>query len=255
MSCRIEAVIFDLGGTLIEYAGAYLYWPDLETPGLEAAYDYLESKGVALPPFAVFRDAAFAALPQRWQTATEGGRNLRLADFLRELLAANQVTGVSEQWVHEAAQCYQETICSRAEMIEGARETLDSLREQGYKLGLLSNTMFEGSIHVEDLRRFQLDAYFDAMVFSADLNMWKPNAAPYLHLLQHLEARPERAVFVGDSPQHDVVGGKNAGINTVYFRSSDRFGDVDGVQPDATIHHLLELPDLLAGWAEESSCE
>ena len=59
---------------------------------------------------------------------------------------------------------------------------------------------------------------------------------------------PDNAVFIGDSPVHDVVGGKAAGLYTIYFHSSDRFGEPDGEQPDATIHQLDELPLLLSHW-------
>ena len=247
-AANISAVVFDLGGTLIEYAGPYKVWPELETPGLEAAYRFLEGKHVSLPPFSDFRDTAFAHLPGRWQAATEGKRNLRLVDFLSELLHECGVSGVPEEWIAETAQLYQETICSHAEMIEGAREVLIDLKEQGYKIALLSNTMFDGSIHLADLQRFNLDPYFDAMLFSADLDMWKPNAAPYLYLLEKLGAAPQNAVFIGDSPVHDVVGGRNAGMHTIYFRSSDRFAEPDGVQPDTTIHCLDELPRVLSAW-------
>ena len=57
-------------------------------------------------------------------------------------------------------------------------------------MALLSNTMFEGSVHIADLQRFNLDTYFDAMLFSADENKWKPIAAPYLHLLDKLQVAP-----------------------------------------------------------------
>jgi HAD superfamily hydrolase (TIGR01509 family) len=248
MARRIDAVIFDLGGTLIEYAGAYLTWPELETPGLEAAYNKLMGKGISLPPFNELRDSLFASLPGRWQEAIDGKRNLRLAEFLAELLQADDVPDIPAPWITEAAGAYQTTICERGEVIDGARETLIALKEQGYRLGLLSNTMFEGSAHVADLKRFNLDPYFEAMLFSADLNMWKPNAAPYVHLLEELGAAPANAVFIGDSPHHDIAGGKGAGLYAIYFRSSERFGEPDGVQPDATIHQLDELPTLLAGW-------
>jgi HAD superfamily hydrolase (TIGR01662 family) len=248
MERQIEAVIFDLGGTLIEYAGSYLTWPELETPGLEAAYQYLEDKEVPLPPFNSFLEALFTSLPGRWQGATDGKQNLRLADFLAELLAENNVDGLPEEWIVEAARAYQDTICRRGELIEGALETLTVLKEQGYKLGLLSNTMFEGSAHVADLQRFNLEAYFDAVLFSADLNMWKPSPAPYNYLLDQLETAPTKAVFVGDSPVHDIVGGKGAGMAAIWFQSTDRFGEPDGVQPDATVHQLTDLPPLLAGW-------
>jgi HAD superfamily hydrolase (TIGR01662 family) len=248
---QLEAVIFDLGGTLIEYAGPYDVWPELETPGLQAAYASLQQQGVKLPPFERLRDAAFATLPGRWQEATDGRRNLRLAVYLRDLLKQEGVDGLVDDWLAAAAGAYEQAVCGQAQMIEGAPQTLHALKEQGYKLALLSNTMFQGAAHLADLRRFHLDSYFDAMLFSADENKWKPSAAPYLHLLELLAVPPERAVFIGDSPHHDIVGGKAAGMHTIYFRSSDRFGALDSVQPDATIDRLLELPPLLARWSGE----
>ncbi|MFN2136013.1 MAG: HAD family hydrolase [Candidatus Promineifilaceae bacterium] len=248
---EIEAVIFDLGGTLIEYAGPYAVWPELETPGLQAAYAALQNHGVALPPFAQFRDAAFVTLPGRWEDATAGRQNLRLAAFLRELLGQQGVNGLAQGWLESASRAYEQAVCSQAVLIDGALSTVRTLKEQGYKLALLSNTMFEGTAHVDDLHRFGLDSYFDAMLFSADENKWKPSAVPYLHLLHRLQVPPDRAVFVGDSPEHDIVGGKAAGLRTIYFRSSGRFASPDGVQPDATIERLLELPSLLSRWSRE----
>jgi HAD superfamily hydrolase (TIGR01662 family) len=246
----IEAVIFDLGGTLIEYAGPYRHWPELETPGLQAAYESLRRHEIALPPFLRFREAAFAILPGRWQAATEGVRNLLLIDYLHEVLVDLQVEKVAPEWLAEAAERYQTAVCSQAAMIEEAPQTLARVKEQGYKIGLLSNTMFEGAAHVADLQRFNLDSYFDVMLFSADENKWKPGAAPYLHLLEQLQVEPDNAVFIGDSPVHDVVGGKEAGLHTIYFRSSERFDQSENYEPDATIHHLSELPAVLAGWAD-----
>ena len=144
----IEAVIFDLGGTLIEYAGPYRHWPELETPGLQAAYESLRRHGVTLPSFLRFRDAAFAILPGRWQAATEGVRNLLLIDYLREVLAELQVNDVAPEWLAEAADRYQAAVCSQATMIDEAPQTLARVKEQGYKIGLLSNTMFEGAAHL-----------------------------------------------------------------------------------------------------------
>ena len=52
MDRHIEAVIFDLGGTLIEYAGPYRSWPELETPGLGSCLRHVWMvKGVTLPDF------------------------------------------------------------------------------------------------------------------------------------------------------------------------------------------------------------
>jgi putative hydrolase of the HAD superfamily len=250
-SMNIEAVIFDLGGTLIEYAGPYAVWPDLEAPGLEAAYYSLQAKGAALPSFEQFAGTGFNLLPQRWQMATKGERNLRLIDFLAEILEVHDGFVPNQEWLAEAASLYQDAICAQAVPLEAAQETLDFVKRQGYRIGLLSNTMFSGSAHIADLKRFSMDEYFDAMLFSADAGKWKPSAEPYLELMNQLDVAPENGIFIGDDPANDMVGGHRAGLRTILLRSSQRFQQPDGVNPDSIISHLSELPVVLANWSNE----
>jgi len=245
---EIEAVVFDLGGTLIEYAGAYVRWPELETPGFTAAHDYLIRQGITLPEFARFQAAAFELLPGRWRRATAGEKNLRLVELLQEVVEACDGVCPEATWLNEAAERYQAAVRAQAEPIAGAQAVVAHLKEQGYRLGLLSNTMFTGVAHREDLARFGLADYFDTMVFSADVGKWKPNAEPFLHVLEDLKVSPEAAVYIGDDPASDVVGGRRAGMRTIHFRSSDRFASPDGVKPHAAIDSLAELPPLLTRW-------
>lgn len=240
----IRAVVFDLGGTLIEYAGPYDRWPELETPGFLSAYVCLQQQGVKLPAFEVFRDTGFAMLPGRWRGATTAVSNLRLVDLLVEVLAAHHI---SEADCQEAAQQYQAAIQAQATLLPFAQETLAALKTQGYKLGLISNTMFTGQAHLEDLQRFGLFGYFDAMLFSADVNKWKPNLEPFEQVLGELGVGAETAVFVGDDPANDVVGGQRAGMKTIHLRSS-RFTKPNGVQAHAEINTLSELHNILVKW-------
>jgi len=249
----IQAVVFDLGGTLIEYAGPYAGWPALETPGFVAAYEHLARHGTVLPPFEHFRDTGFGMLPGRWQAATRGVRNLRLIDLLDEALQACRVNSYSPALLDAAAQRYERAICDQAHPLEDAQAMLATLRACGYRLGLISNTMFRGAAHVADLRRFGLDGYFDALLFSADENKWKPNMAPFAHVLEALGVDAETAVFIGDDPANDVVGAQRAGMRAIHIRSSQRFTIPQGVQPDATITHLRQLPDLLAVWQGQAA--
>ena len=249
---EIKAIIFDLGGTLIEYAGTFAVWPDLETPGLKAAFRYLAAQGISLPDFEKFSSSAFQILPRRWQMATGGERNLQLLDFLEENLDACDVENVSYEQLQQAAMRYEQTICAQAVPLEAAQETLAILKGLGYQIGLLSNTMFSGAAHIADLKRFSLDGYFDAMLFSAEAGKWKPSPAPYLDLLNQLDIAPEKSVFVGDDPANDIVGGQKAGLRTVLMRSSERFHLPGSVRPDATIVHLSELPEVLSKWSNEN---
>ena len=244
----VETVIFDLGGTLIEYAGDYEHWPELETPGFAAAYDVLSQNGHALPPFEAFRQAGFSHLPRMWQAATRREANLQVHVLIGEALADVGINSFANGHLLAAARAYGRAIQQQAWLIEGALAAVTAVKAAGYKVGLVSNTMFPGEMHKEDMDRFGLLDHFDDTLFSADVNKWKPNADPFLHVLDVLGMVAETAVYVGDDPASDMVGGRAAGMRTIYFPSSQRFAKPDGVQPDGEISRLAELLPLLATW-------
>jgi putative hydrolase of the HAD superfamily len=244
----LDTVVFDLGGTLIEYAGPYAVWPDLETPGFTAVYQHLNQNGWHLPEFELFKQIGFEMLPVRWRLAAGGQQNLRLADLLGDVLLKLNISDIPAERLIEAAELYQVAICSQAELMPDAREVVAQIKAAGFKLGLVSNTMFTGAAHIADLERFGLLEYFDALVFSADLNKWKPTAAPFLHVLEELGSTGETAVYIGDDPGSDMIGGQRAGMRTIHYQSSQRFPEPEGVQPDARIHTLTQLLPILADW-------
>lgn len=244
----IEAIIFDLGGTLIEYSGGYTSWPDLETPGFAAAHRYLREQGVAMPELDRFRLVGFDLLPGRWREATAGHRNLTLPDLLAEVLMNLKVSLPDRRLLEQAAEQYEDAVRAEAKPIPHGREVVSTLKGEGYRLGLISNTMFGSRAHVHDLERFGLADFFDTMLFSADHNKWKPRPDPFLHVMAELDVTPSESVFVGDDPASDVVGGQRVGMRTIYFPSSQRFPSPDGVVSDGRITDLRELPLVLAAF-------
>jgi putative hydrolase of the HAD superfamily len=243
---RIEAIIFDLGGTLLEYSGGYESWPELEAPGLKAAHEYLGNAGISLPNLDGFQKAGFNLLPRRWQMATSGEKNLTVPSLLSELMASYDIHLPADELLEEAATRYQAAVCAGVTPMPNSFQTVRSLKRRGYKLGLVSNTMFSGAMHIADMRKYELDSFFDTMVFSADVNKWKPDPAPFRHVLEILGVTSSLAVFVGDDPEADIVGGQRAGLFTIHYPSSQRFSSPDGFRPDATISGLNDLPGLVS---------
>ncbi len=172
-----------------------------------------------------------------------------MVDLLAEVMANCGIEDVPSTHLTEAAKCYEAAVTSQATLIPAAKETVKQVRAQGYKIGLLSNTMFTGAAHMADLDRFGLTEYFDTMLFSADVNKWKPGAAPFLHVLEDLGVEPAAAVYVGDDPGSDVVGGQRAGMHTIHINSSQRFHMPENIKPHAQIQDLVELPSILLAWA------
>jgi HAD superfamily hydrolase (TIGR01509 family) len=245
----IRAVIFDLGGTLLEYKLPGTDWAQFEKGGAKAAFAHLADQGYKLPTRDVFVAHLIKEVQSRWQIVTERGGNLRLSDLLRDVCAGYDIA-LSPEAADEAAHFYVLPLSGQARPLPGARETLQTLHAQGYKIGLISNTMWPGRYHLADLVRHGLAEYFHHTLFSADIGLWKPHPKIFAHSLAALAVAPSEAVFVGDYLPHDIAGAQGAGMKGVHIMSGEF--STDGVEPDGRIQTLTQLPTLIAQWKREA---
>ncbi len=240
----IRAVVFDLGGTLLDYNPDGLPWLQWERVGLVHAHAYLSAQGHAMPEEAFIAQVS-GMLPERWQRAAEGGDNLCLGEVIREACAACG-TIPTEAQVEGAVARYIAPLDARVVAYHDTLDTLQALRARGLRIGLVSNTMWPGAYHRQELDRFGLSPYLDPTVFSSDVGVWKPQPGIYRLSLEALGVRAEEAVFVGDTPEHDILGAQGVGMRAIYKRN--RIFVSDAVQPDAVIQSLAELPGLIERW-------
>jgi HAD superfamily hydrolase (TIGR01549 family) len=138
------------------------------------------------------------------------------------------------------------------EVVAGAREVLTAIRERGFRTGLISNTgRTPGYALREILERLELASLFDAMVFSNEHGMCKPERAIFETLRRQLGARFDEMLFLGDNLYVDVLGARRCGMQAVHFVPPVRGTAVaphvehEPVEADATIHALPELIELL----------
>src|SRR5688572_24103070 len=66
----LHAVVFDLGGTLIDYLGGAPSWPEMEYPGVEALHGVLSAAGFPMEAEA-FRESFIRSMDERWRGATQ----------------------------------------------------------------------------------------------------------------------------------------------------------------------------------------
>jgi len=86
------------------------------------------------------------------------------------------------------------------------------LHAKGYKTALLSNTELPA---VEYFREFGYDM-FDALVFSCEQGVAKPEPMIYEIALEKLGSQAARSVFVDDRQDY-IEGAKAVGLNTILF--------------------------------------
>lgn len=131
--------------------------------------------------------------------------------------------------------------------IEGAPELLETLWGR-YRMYLVSNGT--PAVQRSRLKSAGIGRYFEEIFISQEIGHKKPDRSFFEYCFAHApKMRPEESVIVGDSLTSDILGGKNAGIKTVWFHPGET--QVNAVKtgsdiiPDYTIRSLDELPELL----------
>lgn len=131
-------------------------------------------------------------------------------------------------------------------------ETLRRLRENGWKLGVVSNC---DEREMRSWGRSELAPLFDAAVFSCEVGFAKPAAEAYRALVPRWGGIPlEEAVFVGDGSNDELAGARRAGFAKVVFQFE--FVSVNQLRPaernrelraqaDATLGKLADVLRLL----------
>ncbi|RAS74808.1 pyrophosphatase PpaX [Priestia endophytica] len=124
-------------------------------------------------------------------------------------------------------------------------ETVKWLKEQGYKLGIVT-TKIRQTVEM-GLKLTGLDPFFDVVITLDDVQHAKPHREPIDKALAKLNAKPEEAMMVGDN-SHDILAGKNAGTKTVGVAwSAKGKAHVASYEPDYILDEMGDLKAILGG--------
>ena len=115
---------------------------------------------------------------------------------------------------------------------EHAREMLVALKEQGYRLGALSN----GNA---DIHRVGLGDLIDFQLKADDVGEMKPHPLMFQQMLEKTGLRPEQVIHVGDNPDHDINGASAIGIWTILVNI---VAQNDSSQATQTVCRLVDIP-------------
>lgn len=240
----VDAVIFDLDDTLIDWAEPSLTWTEFTRPRVEAVRRYLLGCGHQLPEAREFHEIIDAVTRQTWAEVKEDWLIPSMGEVLCRVFADLGLdTGRID--IEEVLRRYDWGPMPGVVPYPDAHQVLAALRQHGYKIGLLTNSFLPMWMRDAELRAYGLMEYLDARLSSGDVGYLKPHPAIYEAILQMLEASPERTVFVGDRPQHDIAGANEAGLISVLIDPPHLDRELDGVLPDFTITSLSELLPIL----------
>jgi putative hydrolase of the HAD superfamily len=240
----IQAVIFDLGSTLIYFDG------QLEVvveQACQALVSQLVQAGLPLEPSlftGLFLENMQAYYRERDQTLVEKGTVTALEKTLADLNLPRMEPKALDQAVTALYKVTQAHWKPEKETIP----TLQTLSARGYSLAMISNAGNDEDVQTL-VDNACLRPYFRFILTSAVFGVRKPHPAIFRSILEKLGLRPEQAVMVGDRLEADIQGAHNAGMPGILVTRRSGFAgpssDSNARQPEAVIESLAELPDVL----------
>jgi HAD superfamily hydrolase (TIGR01549 family) len=218
----VDAVMFDLDGTLIDSVPIYY---DI----IDIVFTKLGVPGVSRKTLMeAMDDGEFdwsCVLPEHMKS-----RKVELAGKARGI-----VDKIAPQMFHK-----------QIKLIAGIDEIFGEFAIAGIKIGLVTSTPTQMmAVKMIPLSKAGLEKQLKVIVTADDVRHKKPSPEPLVQCSQKLGVPLKRCVYVGDT-RVDIRAGKAAGMKTVGVLTG--FDDYDALKketPDAIIGSIAQLSEIL----------
>lgn len=194
----MQAVLFDLDGTLVDTAPDLAYALNLQR----------ERHGLPFLPEATIRPYA-----------SHGSRGLLEIGF--GLLPDH---AEFEQMRTEYLELYTQVMTRQPQLFDGMAEVLQEIEQRGLRWGIVTNKPRRFTLPM--ITHMALDSRAGAVISGDDAPQPKPSPQTLLLACERMQLDPEQVVYVGDA-ERDVQAGNAAGMTTLvalfgYLSDMDR---------------------------------
>ena len=191
----------------------------------------------------VFYDEYWRTNIDLWTRYARGeiSRDHLIVERFRRPLSLGEGLEPSVDYCLAASDRFLDLCASKPGLVDGARELMDYLKGQGYRMHICSNGFHE--VQYRKLRSCGLDGFFDTVVLSEDAGANKPSQQFFDYAFSRTGADRAATLMIGDNFDTDILGAQRAGLATAYF---NRFPDYPAPSPvDYEVTSLRQLIDIL----------
>ena len=230
----IDAVIFDWGGTLTRWHDIDFHAESLALAQAVVGADH---------EVHVSRERLHAAGATVWGRSRDHQQSATVADLFTEAGLAHD-----PDLLHAYYEFWEPHTLTDPEV----RPLWEWLRDEGVKVGVLSNTIWSREVHEGFFRRDGVLDLVDGDVYTSEVPWTKPSPHAFRAAMAAVGAAdPTRCVYVGDRLFDDVWGAQNAGLRAVHVPHSvipaAQRGHTEGV-PDAVVTSLGAVREVVRRW-------
>lgn len=223
----IEAVTFDMDGTLVHLPG--------QLPEEWLLHIY-EQMGLSFPPERVRR--VYGEAERLWRKTTRPELGVTRASFviwnrliLEKLDVSKELDALAER-VQSAWESQEDLLFPEVPQV------LAALKQRGLRLGIVTHRFPEAIW--SSLERHGLEETFECIIHPKDglTDHGKHDPKLWQQVIQALNLAPQRILHVGDDHEADVLDPQSQGLNAVLI---DRYGRHSQTSPGQQIRDLRQL--------------
>lgn len=210
---NIDAVIFDLDGTLVD---SMWMWRSIDI-------EYLARFGIEMP--------------LELQSCIEGKSFSETAVYFKERFQIpDDLEQIKSDWNKMAWEKY----CNEVPLKDGVSELLQHLKEKGIPAGIATSNSRELVELI--VKKHGIEDYFGSIRTSCEVAKGKPSPDIYLLVAKDLGVAPERCLVFEDVLQ-GVMAGKNANMKVcaVYDEYSEKDQEEKIKRSDYYVHSMSEV--------------
>jgi putative hydrolase of the HAD superfamily len=229
---RYQHLFFDLDHTL---------W-DFDANSREALKDIYHSLSLAnagVHDFDLFHKVYLGHNERLWDRYRKGHIKVDELRWKRMALSLLEFKNGDEALARKMGVEFLAILPTKKKLFPDTVELLNYLTEKKYALHLITNG-FEKTQH-HKLKTSGIDIFFREVITSEGSNSLKPQAGIFEYALEKTGAEKKESIMIGDTPEVDILGAREAGIDQVYVNHT---GSREPVEATYTVYSLKELREI-----------
>ncbi|MBC8377881.1 MAG: HAD family hydrolase [Planctomycetes bacterium] len=238
---RIEAVLFDLGETLLTFGR--LDRARLFAEAAHRSYAYLKEQAQPVGSYGAYR--LFYLWGIRWHVLKSWltGNDFNSLELLKQYGKRKGFTLTADQWEELNWQWYK-GLAEAGGAKAGTKDAMQRLEQMGLKLGLLSNTFIHKSCLERHLAEDGLLEHLPVRLYTYDFPWRKPDVRIFQEAAKAMGIAPQHIIYVGDRIDNDIEGASKAGMLPVLVKAYTNENKT--IPADvAFIQTITELPEMI----------